>query len=367
MKTTEVCQILAEFAPLDLAQDWDNVGLLVGDQEADCSTLLLTIDLTPAVLQEAIGKKVDLVLAYHPPLFEPISSVLAQSSQTESIIYRAILRHIGIYSMHTALDAARGGTNDCLAELCGAEGIEPFEYVETAASQYKVAVFVPAAHVEDAAAAMSAAGAGQIGDYAQCSFRIPGTGTFCGGSTTRPAVGQAGQCETVEEIRLEMVVPKDKVAGVIQALRAVHPYEEPAYDIYPLQPEPRPGIGRIATLSQPAELHVLVRRLKETTPSQSPQVIGNPKAEVARVAVCVGACGRWPLKAGLGARDCLITGEIRHHEALAIERMGTHAIALGHWASERPVLARLAERLTERLPELSTSVSEADRDPFQPA
>ena len=365
MKLDEICHVLEGIAPLHLAQSWDNVGLLAGDSQAECISTSLAIDLTDAVLDEAIQHKHDLVMAYHPPLFKPISSLRADSSGTDGIIWKAIRNNIAVYSMHTALDAADGGTNDVLAEMCGAADVQPFEYVDDDRRECKIVVFVPAESADAVADAMADAGAGVIGEYEKCSFRIPGTGTFRGSAQSSPAVGRAEQDETVDEIRLEMVAPSTKLPGIVRAIQQAHPYEEPAFDIYPLQPRPVRGIGRIGRLTQSMPLAKLAALLKQKVPTPVVQIVGDPAARIERVAVCVGAAGSLPFGLGLGGADCLITGEIRHHDALAIERMGFHAIALGHWASERPVLASLAETLRERLPNMPITVSEADRDPFQ--
>jgi len=365
MKLDEICRVLEGIAPLHLAQSWDHVGLLAGDPQAEHTSISLAIDLTAAVLDEAIEHKHDLVLAYHPPLFKPISSLRADSTGTDAIIWKAIRSNIAVYSMHTALDAADGGTNDVIAAMCGVTEMQPFEYADDNRRECKIVVFVPAESADALADAMADAGAGIIGEYEKCSFRIPGTGTFQGSAQSAPAVGRAGQYETVDEIRLEMVTPHAKLPGVVQAIQQAHGYDEPAFDIYPLAPRPVRGIGRIGRLAKqtsPAELAALLRQQVAT---QAVQIVGDPAARIGRVAVCVGAAGSLPFGLGLGAADCLITGEIRHHDALAIERMGFHAIALGHWVSERPVLAKLAETLRERLPDVPITVSEADRDPFQ--
>lgn len=367
MKLNEICCTLYGVAPLHLAQSWDNVGLLAGDEQADCSSMLLTIDLTPDVLDEAIRDNHDVVLAYHPPLFKPISSLRAQSGGTDSIMWQAIKNGIAVYSMHTALDAAPGGTNDVLAELCGLTDVQPFEFTDEPNRQCKVVVFVPSENVDTVADAMSAAGAGVIGEYEECSFRLPGTGTFRGSEQTSPAVGQAGRFETVAEIRLEMIVPSDMLAGVVRAIQASHPYEEPAFDIYPLQPRPVAGIGRQGRLPTPLSLAALCAQLKEQVPTQAPQIVGDTGTTIKRVAICAGAAGSLPFRLALGPEVCLVTGEIRHHDALALLRTGTTAIALGHWASERPVLANLADTLRQKLPDLKIAVSSADRDPFQSA
>ena len=211
------------------------------------------------------------------------------------------------------------------------------------------------------------AGGGLIGDYRYCSFRTPGEGTFFGGEGAHPSVGRAGRLERVGEVRLEFVVAADRGAAAVDAVRARHPYEEPAIDVYPLEPLVRPvGMGRAGRLAQPTSLKDLAKRLAQTTGAETVQIVGRPNRKVASAAVCVGAAGRLPLESE-AARCCdvVVTGEIRHHDALALQRAGMAAIALGHWASERPALASVGRRLRGRLPALPVHISRADRCPFR--
>jgi hypothetical protein len=212
---------------------------------------------------------------------------------------------------------------------------------------------------------MFAAGAGRIGDYEQCSFRLPGTGTFFGTESTNPRVGRKGRLEQVDEVRLEMIAPTAKLPEVIAALRRAHPYEEPAFDIYPLTPEPVRGIGRVGRLPAGTSLARLARQLKRATASEVMTVVGSPAARLKRAAVCVGAAGRLPLEKPRSADcDVIVTGEIRHHDALTLLRRGVCAIALGHWESEHPALKALAKRIQEELPAVKLSLSRADAPPF---
>lgn len=360
-------EVMETIAPTALAQSWDNVGLIAGDPDAALRTVLTCIDLTPDVAKEAIRIKADLVLAYHPPIFKPIGSLRADSDGTDAVVYQCIRHGLNIYTTHTALDAADGGTNDVIATLCGADQTEPIEYVDQpGAQEFKLVVFVPSKSLEKVAAAMFDAGAGRIGDYTHCSYRSAGRGTFYGGDSTNPAVGRKGRLQFVDETRLETVVPSAKLPAVVKAMIAANPYEEPAFDIYPLKPSPVRGIGRIAGLKRATTLSSLARKLKRATGSPCTQIVGAPDAKVNRVVVVVGAAGDLPLRAGLTRSDAVITGEIRHHDALMFQRIGCGAIALGHWSSERPVLASLSRRIKEALPGVSVRISKRDREPFQP-
>jgi len=307
------------------------------------------------------------VIAYHPPLFKPISRILADSDGTDSLIHRAIAAGLAVYSPHTALDAAEGGTNDVLAGLCGLKDVGPFEYVSVGRREYKVVTFVPFAQLEEVASAMFAAGAGRIGDYEQCSYRLRGEGTFFGTESTNPQVGRKGQLEHVAETRIEMVCPDKCLPEVVAALRRSHPYEEPAFDIYPLTPEPEMGIGRIGVLPQGTTLGSLAKLLKRATKSQAMMTVGAANTKLRRAAVCAGAAGRLPMEKPRSVDcDVIVTGEIRHHDALSILRAGKTAIALGHWESERLALAPLAERLKTTVGSIAVVVSRKDAPPFHP-
>jgi len=370
LMVSEVSCALDRIAPRDLAAEWDNVGLIVSPVEQLCRRALVTVDLTAAVLDEAVAQHIDLIVAYHPPIFRATKLLRALRWETSDLAAEALANNISIYSPHTAWDAAPGGTNDAIVALCG--GKSPRPICSAAAPQSKFVVFVPPARVDVVADAMFAAGAGRIGQYSHCSFRLPGQGTFFGGAAANPRVGQRGRLERVDEVRLEAVAPNDRMAAVVSAVRDAHPYEEPAFDVYPLTTPPAPhyGQGRIAALPKSIKLRQLATLLKRRVRSANISMVGGARASITRVFVCVGAAGSLPFQADDTAcvrGDCVITGEIRHHDALRYQCQGACAIALGHWASERPGVAELARRLKKELPRLDVRLSRADRDPFLPA
>jgi len=355
---------MGEIAPLRLAQSWDNVGLLAGSASTTLSRLLLCIDTTDAVVSEAARIGAQAIVSYHPPIFRPIKRLAGPETKALA----AAVRHgIAIYSPHTALDAADGGTGDAIAGLLGATLEGPLQHdTDGAAKEVKVTVFTPPRNLASVAEAMFAEGAGRIGLYEKCSFRSPGQGTFFGTEGTDPAVGRRGRMEYLDEIRLETVCPVSKLAEVIQAMRSAHPYEEPAFDVYVLAAKPgEKGIGRMARLPKPETLGRLARRLADATAAQSVQIVGDARRRVRRVAILVGSAGRVHEEYPSSKQaDALITGEIRHHDAIDMLRQGGAAIALGHWTSERPVLPPLRAALRKRLPDVDVRISRADRDPF---
>ncbi len=360
----DIEKVLAEIAPLHYAEEWDNVGLLAGDRAEVCRGVLVCIDLSPAVLAEVQRCNANFLLCYHPPIFRPISRLRADQAGTESLVWQAVRMGCAIYSPHTALDAAEGGTNDVIAHLCGLADITPLSHAQAPEAQCKAVVFVPPANVDEVAEAMFAAGAGWIGQYHHCSFRMPGQGTFWGTEVADPVVGQAGRLEKADEVRLEVICPQAVVPEVLAAIRAHHPYEEPAIDVQALLATPAScGLGRIGRLAQPTTVGELAQRLAQAVDTDIAMLAGDPNAMVERVGVVVGSAGRWALsQRRFGPADALVTGELKHHEAIAYVNQGKSVITLGHWASERPTLQSLAERVSQKLQDVSVHVSEADRD-----
>lgn len=360
MLLNQIISWFDQVAPPHLAEGWDNVGLLVGDPDRDVRSAMLTIDYTPGVAEEGKRLGVELVVAYHPPIFQPIKRINAGG-----VVFDAIARGVAIYSPHTALDVAEGGTNDVLCEVLGLRERSALKAVEAKASQMKLATFVPEDEVEKVSAALFAAGAGQIGNYTMCSFRSPGVGTFFGQEGTNPAVGRSGRLERTPEVRVETVVPVSKLSDVITALRQSHSYEEPAFDLYPLTPGPLGlGLGRIGEFAQPIAREALLERIKQGLSLDHLLVAGPTHGEVKRAAVCAGACGELLNDALAQRADLLLTGEVRHHDALRAAAAGMTVVCTLHSNSERITLGRLKDRLAAALPGLAIHLSQADRDPY---
>jgi dinuclear metal center YbgI/SA1388 family protein len=346
-------------APTRYAESWDNVGLLAGDANQSVSTAMLTIDYTAEVAAEAKAAKCDLVLAYHPPIFAPIKRLTAGHP-----VFDAIQRGVAIYSPHTAWDVAPGGTNDFLADVLGVGQRSPLRKGESKSTHHKLITFVPKDHADRVAEALFVAGAGEIGRYSSCSFRSPGTGTFFGEEGSNPTVGSSGKLENVAEIRLETVVPNSAMDSVVAALRAAHPYEEPAFDLNVLSPAPTGlGQGRIGSIPATARAEVLAR-IKRELGLDHLLVAGPTQGEAKKVACSAGACGDLLNDAIAQKVDLYLTGEMRHHDALRAAAAGMTVVCTLHSNSERASLTRLRDRLRENLPGLTLHLSQADRDPF---
>src|SRR5688572_9374903 len=276
MRLSQLTDVLDDIAPTRNAESWDNVGLLVGDPAQDVTGAMLTIDYTPEVACEAAGAKANVIVAYHPPIFDAVKRLTSTGST--GLIFDAIRRGVAIYSPHTALDAAPGGTNDMLADVLDLRERAPLKLAQTKAMQYKLVTFVPEEALEKVSRALFEAGAGRIGNYTSCSFRSPGTGTFFGEEGTNPAVGQSGKLETSEEMRLETVVAIDRIEQVIRALRAAHPYEEPAFDLNQLAAPPEGvGIGRVGKLPENVTADMLANRIKRELGVDRLLIAGDPR------------------------------------------------------------------------------------------
>jgi len=347
---------------IELAESWDNVGLLVGDRHRPVERIMLCIDLAEPVLREAQSRRVDFVLAYHPPIFEPLRSVLADR---QSIVYRAVKADIAVYSVHTALDVIPGGTSDALADLLELQDRRPIRPIGRS-DQSKLVVFVPEEHADRVASAIFAAGGGVIGDYTHCSFRAAGCGTFFGGEQAHPSVGQAGKFEVIPELRLEVRVDSSRLSEVVRQMKQAHPYEEVAFDVYPLSPiDGDLGLGRIGTLVKPGKLKSVVTAIKRRTGQKNVLVVPGAAAKVIRkAAVGPGSCGKLCHEIA-GRVDLYLTGELRHHDALMLQASGTHVICLGHGNSERPVLKNLGRMIKTAFPEMGIFTSARDSDPLQ--
>lgn len=378
MKTNDLIRAMQAIAPLELAESWDRVGLLVGDeQRALGGPVVLTIDLTERVLAEAVALRASVIVAYHPPIWEPLRRLTAADPR-ERILLRAIEAGIGVYCPHTALDAAPGGVTDWLCEgLSGApEGkvAGDCRALNAASSrpgtqEVKVVTFVPVADADRVRDALASAGAGIIGAYTVCAFGVEGTGTFLGDETTNPAVGSRGTLEHTREVRLEMVCSKRALPLALETLRQFHAYEEPAIDVYELMARPvrGAGSGRRLTLDRPATLADLARRLKSHLGHarvQVASVFGGLDAAVSTLGVVPGAGGSLLGVARDEKCEVFITGEMKHHDVLEAIHSGVSVILAGHTNTERGYLARLAARLRTALGGVTVHLAAADRDPL---
>jgi dinuclear metal center YbgI/SA1388 family protein len=365
MNIKDIAQAVEEIASLKLAQEWDNVGFLIGDASRPIKTVLLTIDTTKAVVEEAKAVKADLILAYHPIIWDGLKKITSEGPAGH--IYELIRANIGVFCIHTALDTAGGGVNEALAAILGIENPQPIgDFVpDPKGPQYKVITFVPAGDVNRVADALYASGAGAIGHYSHCGFQTAGLGTFKPLAGANPSIGKVGKLQKVDEIRLETVVPAVKVEDVIAALRKSHPYETPAFDVIRhYDVENRLGLGRMGLLKQPLTIEQAMRNIKKVTGANAAGIVGPAKRSIRKAAVCAGTCGKIINTVIDAGCDLYLTGELKHHVALAAQEAGLTCVCLSHTVSERFALKNLAKSLKKHLKNVTIQISRKDKDPF---
>jgi dinuclear metal center YbgI/SA1388 family protein len=354
------------FAPPDLAEEWDNVGLLVGDRNRDVARILTCLTLTPDVAREAIDERASLVVTHHPVLFRPVKRLTADDPQGKMLL-ALIAAGVAVYSPHTSYDSADAGINEQLSRMLGLENTAPLRPIPTE-TRCKIVSFVPRESLAAVQEALWSAGAGTIGEYSKCSFTIDGGGTFFGSKGAHPALGQAERLEQVAEARLEVVCPERLVSDAISRLRSAHPYEEPAFDIYPLRGEAsNRGAGRVGDLpapaGKPARLADLLEQVKSRLKIPQVQFVGDPDRPVSRVGICCGS-GAELLSAAIAQRcDVFFTGEARFHSCLEARAAGIALVLAGHYATERPAMEHLAQILGQEFTGVTAWASRVERDP----
>lgn len=343
VRLADVIAVLDAAYPPQLAQDWDSVGLVCGDPDEPVESVTIAVDATADVIAQVPDR--GLLLAHHPLLLRGVDTVAADTAKG-ALIHRLIRSGRALFTAHTNADSANPGVSDALAETLGLRVEDVLSPVAAGPDLDKWVVFVPAADAGAVREALFAAGAGRIGDYSHCAWSVAGTGQFLPHDGARPAIGEVGTVERVGEDRIEVIAPARSRAAVMTALRAAHPYEEPAFDILPLAPIPGDvGIGRIASLPEPEPLSAFVKRVRAALPPTSwgVRASGDRDAVVSRVAVCGGA-GDSLLGAVTRADvQAYVTADLRHHPADEHRRASDVALVdVAHWASEFPWCAQAA-------------------------
>jgi dinuclear metal center YbgI/SA1388 family protein len=354
--------LLDGWYPPSSAEEWDNVGLQVGGRSWPADRVLVALDPTVGVVGEASDKGCGLLITHHPLLFRPLSR-LDMEEPSGRAIAAAVSGRVGVVACHTNADVASPGVSDALAEVLGLEVTGILE--KTAAGpRRKLVTFVPPEATAKVLDAISHAGGGVIGEYSHCSFRVRGMGTFLPSERAQPAVGETGELNEVEEDRLEVVVPEERLTDAIEAMVDAHPYEEVAYDVYTLAPGGGVGLGRLASPTEPLTAAELAERCSERLGAPA-RLAGDPVRHVQNIALCGGSGASLIPLAQRAKADVYVTGDVKHHQALDAVAAGLTVIDAGHHATEQPFVPRLAERLSGAgIGEVL--VSELSTDPFAP-
>lgn len=348
-KGQTVIQLMEQFAPKRYAVPDDKIGLQLGSLQKEIGRVLIALDVTEEVVDEAIREKADLIIAHHAIIYRPLAHL--QTDTPAGKLYAKLIKHdIAVYIAHTNLDVADGGINDMMAEALGMSGLCYLDTVYTERLK-KLVVFIPADHMEKVQQAVFAAGAGHIGQYSHCGFNLEGTGTFLPLEGTAPFIGQTGKLEKVRENRFETIVPESRERAIVQAMLKAHPYEEAAYDLYPLELTGRTfGLGRVGKLQEEITLGELAGKVKQAFDVPSLRIVGEPGKRVRKVAVLGGSGGRYVRHALFAGADVLITGDVDYHTAHDALAAGLALIDPGHNA-EKIMKAKVVEHLNLRFRE----------------
>lgn len=338
--------LVHDLYPPARAAAWDAVGLQVGDPVWSVERVLVSLDVTADVVEEAAGGPPTLVLAHHPLLFRPLER-LTPDTAGGTVALAAARAHVPVLAAHTNLDVAGDGTgtSEPLVRLLELQDVTPLTTEIRDGDRLKLVTFVPPDHVDAVLDGLADAGAGRIGDYERCSFRTPGTGTFRPGPGADPYSGSRGVDNQEEEVRLEVELPGGAAGPVARALVAIHPYDEVVYDLYPLLPGAEVGFGRLGTLPRPLTLRALAARIRDGLPAPHLRFAGNPDRTVRRVAACGGAGDSFIGAAHAARADVYVTGDLRHHPALDALQLGLALIDAGHHATEAAALPAWRDRL----------------------
>jgi dinuclear metal center YbgI/SA1388 family protein len=363
----KIMKVMENLAPPHLAESWDNVGLMVGNSNKMVENILVCLEVTEAVIDEAVAKNVDLIIAHHPLIYKSVKKITTQDPITNMVI-RLIQNEINLYVAHTNLDVATLGTSKCITDLLGLSRVDYItkhsfdEFVQ-------LQTFVPTEHEEALKKALFSVGAGKIGNYDECSFSTVGEGQFKPLEGSDPFIGDENVLEKVNEVKLEMTFEAGLLSKVEAALLKHHPYETPAYSMVKLENKQNgQGIGMYGYLDKSITLEELSLRVKDLLKCESVKLIGDLNKKVSRIGVITGS-GADYYKAVKACSDVLITGDIKYHEAQTALQLKLPVIDAGHYETEIIYIKTLKNLLDQRFEEKSYDInvieSEIDINPFK--
>lgn len=362
MTVREVSNIIEEFAPLGYQESYDNAGLIVGSPTSRVRGIMVCVDVTPDVIDDALAQNANLIISHHPVIFSGLKR-LTGANYTEQTVIKAIENGVAIYCAHTNLDSVWNGISMTIANRLG---LEDLAILDPASDQLvKLITFVPKKDAQTLRLAMFNAGAGQIGEYDQCSFNSEGTGTFRAGDKTNPHVGSKGELHFESEERVEVIVPKPILSRVIKALIETHPYEEVAYDLYPLlNKNPRAGIGMVGYLKNPEVEEEFLERVKKIFNTGCIRHTSYLGKKIKKVAFCGGSGSNLISKAIAANADIYITSDVKYHQFFDADKKIIIA-DIGHFESEQFTVDIFYELLTKKLPNFAVLKTNVKTNPIK--
>lgn len=354
MIAENIINVIENWAPPGAAWDKDNVGLQIGSSKQKLTNIFLCLELTEKALDEAIRKKANFIFTHHPFIFTSLKKINTDSELKGRLIEKLIKNDITLYSAHTNLDFTKEGVSFELAKTLGL--IDCQFLIHQDSNQFKLVVFVPDSNIEKVAHELHSAGAGIIGEYENCSFRTKGVGTFKGSENSKPFIGRKNNYEKVEETRLELLVDNWKLNSVINRLRKVHPYEEPAFDIYPLKNEnTNYGFGAIGSLKQSLTVNKFLEHVCTVLKTKNIRYTKVSKSKIKKVAVCGGSGSDLLNSAINSGADAFVTADLKYHTFQEGEN-NILFIDAGHYETEIPVLNAVKKRLEKIINKTGNSV-----------
>ncbi len=362
MKIADIRKVLEDIAPLSLQESYDNAGLLTGSNEWEISGILCALDVTEEVIDEAIENGDNLIVSHHPVIFSEIKSVTGKTI-TERILIKAIKNDIAIYASHTNLDNVDNGVNKKIGEKLGLSNCKILSPGKN--KLVKIVTFVPEDHAAKVRKALFTAGAGHIGNYDSCSYNLAGQGTFRGGEGTNPYVGEKGKLHVENEIRIETVVPKDRINKCIAAMIKSHPYEEVAYDIYPIENEyNKIGAGMIGEFKRPVSHIEFMELIKTTFKIPVIRYSGKIMEAYSKIAVC-GGSGSFLIKKAIHENsDAFLTSDIKYHQFFETEQK-ILLCDIGHYESEQFTKEIFYDLLNKKISTFAVHLSSIVTNPIK--
>jgi dinuclear metal center YbgI/SA1388 family protein len=361
MKIKEITGFLETLAPLSYQESYDNSGLIVGDKNASVKQAIITLDVTEAVLDEAIKEKCQLIIAHHPIIFGGLKK-LNGKNYVERVVIKAIKNNIAIYAIHTNYDNVLQGVN---AQICRMLGLTNCQILLPKKQLLKkLYTFIPVAHYERISKAVFNAGAGHIGNYSETSFSVRGTGTFKGNEFSKPALGKKNILEKADEIKFETIFPAYLEQNVINALLQSHPYEEVAYDLVTLDNSfAKVGSGLVGSLAKPLDELAFLKAVKKKMNTDCIRHTALLGKLVEKVAVC-GGSGRFLLPNAISSgADVFITADFKYHDFFDADKNIVVA-DIGHYESEQFTKDLLAHELLDNFPMFAARISKTNTNPI---
>ena len=330
MKIKNLLSNLDKIAPFFLQESFDNSGIQFADLDAPIIKILISLDLTREILDEALENKVNLIVTHHPLLFSPLKQI---TKQKNPLLFKIITNKINLLAIHTNYDLAENGLNDYVANLLEIKKISPLQ--DSSENIFKFATYVPVQHADRVRQAIFKAGAGKIGKYTETSFNFAGQGTFRPTEGTNPFIGKIGEKEEVQEIKIETVVAERDLESVVHAMKSVHPYEEPAYDVYELKTKPLYGIGIFGEIDKEVEISKFSLEVKNRLRARYVRLIKSNNRKIKKVALCTGSGGSLLEQVSRKDVDLYITGDITYHAALRTKELGLNVLDVEHFDTEK--------------------------------